>query len=617
MKFNFEVSKDLRLGIERLRATLGIEEGMGITVRAVQGERIGVSLADGVATVYYNQKHHFFRELGILVEEAKKSSSFDITEDNQFVTISAMIDASRGAVQSVKSVKRLIDLMALMGYSMVMLYTEDTVELDGRPYFGYMRGRYTGAELREIDDYAYEYGIEVIPCIECYGHMEKYLFWPESASIRDTDRILLAREEKTFEFLDQLIGQVSSCFRSRRIHIGMDEAHEMGRGKFLDKNGFVPAFEIFNEYMARLVEITDKYGLVPMMWSDMYFRVCNGGRYSSSTNDVPLEIAEKIPSGVELVYWHYGEVPGADDIMLKRHLKLERKVIFAGGTWSWSALFPEHQYAYETTASSVAACRKNDIKELMMTLWFNDNAECDLFCNLMPLSFTAELAYKVNPSKETLKSRFETCTGADYEAFADMSQYHNKINENEKYENFHDRFLGKPLFWQDIMEGLYDSHLFERPMSDHYAKYAKKLAATAASKKDEWNYIYTLEEKAFDYLATKALIAENLVPAYKAGDRDKLREICETLLPLLKEKTRAMHAAHKAAWLKTNKIIGWANMDIRYAGVAARCDTAMELIGEYLDGKSESLPELDEPRLYKRLDGFVSHWRIATVNLHI
>ena len=37
-----------------------------------------------------------------------------------------------------------------------MLYTEDTYEVDGQPYFGYMRGRYSKEEMKEIDDFAAE-----------------------------------------------------------------------------------------------------------------------------------------------------------------------------------------------------------------------------------------------------------------------------------------------------------------------------------------------------------------------------------------------------------------------------------------------------------------------------
>jgi hexosaminidase len=46
------------------------------------------------------------------------------------------------------------------------LYTEDTYQIPDEPFFGYLRGAYTEAELREIDDYAYALGIEVVPCSE-------------------------------------------------------------------------------------------------------------------------------------------------------------------------------------------------------------------------------------------------------------------------------------------------------------------------------------------------------------------------------------------------------------------------------------------------------------------
>ncbi|MCI8459504.1 MAG: beta-N-acetylhexosaminidase, partial [Clostridia bacterium] len=66
----------------------------------------------------------------------------------------AMIDCSRNAVLNISAVKRLIDGLAKMGYNTLELYTEDTFEVEGEPYFGYLRGRYSGAEIKEIDAYA-------------------------------------------------------------------------------------------------------------------------------------------------------------------------------------------------------------------------------------------------------------------------------------------------------------------------------------------------------------------------------------------------------------------------------------------------------------------------------
>ena len=609
--YNFKVDTDLSVGIKRLSEILGFEFGESITVTAQKSDKNGVTLKNGEAVIYYTRKSVFFRELGILVENAKTKNEFEIFEDGFFTELSIMIDASRCAVPTVKTMCRLIDRLALMGYSMAMLYTEDTVKLENRPYFGYMRGGYTKDELKAIDDYAYEYGIEVIPCLECYGHMEKYLIWGEASSIKDTEKVLLAREEKTFAFLEELISTVSSCFRSKRIHIGMDEAWGMGRGKFMDKHGYVDPFEIFNEYMDQLMAITDKYGLKPMMWSDMYFR--NGSpthQYYDAETVIPDEVAKKIPKQVQLVFWHYGEKHRCDDYMLKKHTELGNDVIFAGGLWSWTGHFPEHNYALETSKFSLEACRNNGVNKAMITIWSNDNAECDLFANLYGLSFFAELCFDKNASKEKLASRFEAVTGGNAEAFYSMSAYHNDF-ENFTYDNYHDRFAGKPLFWQDILAGIYDSCLFKRPMSGHYAAYAQKMSEYSGG---EWDYLYRFAQNAFDYLAIKCLIAENLVPAYKAGDKEKLTEISEKLLPLLKEKTADVHEAHKKMWFDNLKVQGWSNLDYRYGGTMARCDTAKMFIDAYLSGEIDSIPELDDPRLNRSFNGFIRFGSIRTPN---
>ena len=615
MKFNFNVEADLLIGIDRLKSVLGFESGNGITVTAVKSDKLGVTLKNNEAVIYYTQKAFFYRMLGILVNNAKTKTEFEHFDDTFFETMSVMIDTSRCGVPSVKTINKMVDYLAVMGYNMVMLYTEDTIELKNRPYFGYMRGRYTADELKTVDDYAFDYGIEVIPCLECYGHMEKYLIWPEAASIKDTAGVLLAREEKTFEFLDELISTVSSCFRSKRINIGMDEAWDMGRGAFLNKHGYVPPFEIFTEFMERLCQITDKYGLTPMMWSDMYFRTSskNGRAYYSEDIEIPESVAKQIPKNVELVFWHYGEAPYCDDFMLKKHKALNRKTIYAGGLWGWVGHFPEHNYAMDAINFSLNACRNNDVREAMITIWTNDNNENELFTNLFGLSYFIEKCFDNNASEQKLRERFEAATGGNYDAFYEMCMYHNNFDAIKEFPNFHDRFLGKHLFWQDIMEGLYDTHLFKQSMSGHYAAYAKKMNDYTG----KWEYLYKFASKVFDYLAIKTLIAENLVFAYKAGDKAKLSEISEVLLPALREKTVALHNAHKTIWFDEYKIVGWSNLDVRYAGVVARCDTAKMLIDAYLDGKTDTIEELEVERLDKVVRGFTSYSQIATPNIRI
>ncbi len=80
---------------------------------------------------------------------------------------------------NVASVKQWIDITADLGYNTLMLYTEDTFEVDGNPYFGYMRGRYSREELKEINAYALKKEMELIPCTQMLAHQNVCRRWPE------------------------------------------------------------------------------------------------------------------------------------------------------------------------------------------------------------------------------------------------------------------------------------------------------------------------------------------------------------------------------------------------------------------------------------------------------
>ena len=206
--------------------------------------------------------------------EEGKSECF-IEQKANFDTCGVMLDMSFGSVTSVAGVKKYLDYMAVFGMNMLMLYTEDTYEIEGYPFFGYQRGRYTNEELCEIDDYAFELGIEVIPCIQTFGHLGKFLRYKQHSNIAENDRVLLHGEEETYKFIEACISACRKAFRSDRIHIGCDETHGLGFGKSFARDGLRDRFEIFNEHVTRVFEICKKYGYQPMMWSDMYSTLAN------------------------------------------------------------------------------------------------------------------------------------------------------------------------------------------------------------------------------------------------------------------------------------------------------------------------------------------------------
>ena len=114
----------------------------------------------------------------------------------EFDRLGIMLDCSRNGVLKVSSVKTYIDILAGLGYNCLMLYTEDTYEVDNQPFLGYLRGRYTQAELKELDAYAAQRGIELIPCIQTLAHLNAIVRWNAYKPFTDTRDILLAEDDE-------------------------------------------------------------------------------------------------------------------------------------------------------------------------------------------------------------------------------------------------------------------------------------------------------------------------------------------------------------------------------------------------------------------------------------
>ena len=179
------------------------------------------------AEIGYGSKAQKMRAEFMLNKKIEKGEkSFEISETPVFDLCGPMIDVSRGGVMTAESVCRFVKKCAQLGLNMIMLYTEDVYEMPEYKSFGYMRGRYSAEELRRIDSYASSLGVEVIPCIQTLGHLAKFLRLGEAPA--ENGSVLLCGDEKVYKFIECEIKTMSEVFKSRRIHLGMDEADGLG-----------------------------------------------------------------------------------------------------------------------------------------------------------------------------------------------------------------------------------------------------------------------------------------------------------------------------------------------------------------------------------------------------
>ena len=607
MKFCFQNAESLLEAIglvaDELSLTLTDEASADVTVTVSEVEERSVSvMLDGKrATIAYGDgKVRFLRGLATLVDWIKSGvTQKERSETPLFKTNGAMVDMSRNGVMNVKTVKTMLRKMALMGLNTFMLYTEDTYEIDGYPYFGYMRGRYTKAELRELDAYALSLGIELIPCVQMLGHLATHLRWPASGAYRDTENALLVGSEATEKLLRAMLDSISECFTTRRIHVGMDETHDLGTGAYIDTYGYKDRQDIYFEHLTKVIELCREYGFAPMMWSDMFFRLAgrNIKPYKDYHPDVQFtdDVIARIPKGIQQVFWDYYR-PNEDFYTVnidKHHRFFGRDMLFAGGVWLWSGHCPLFARSLGYSIPALNACRDRGVEEIFATIWHN-GSESSLILGLLGLAWYADFDYHGAYDAESVKDCFRAACGVSYDTIV-------KCERPERFDAKDGTMMSmtRAYLYNDPMVSLIDKHLEGYETSEHFRS-VTALLKSDTEEKGVFAAAYDNIVKLSDVLENKADFGVRLKAAYDRNDRDTMRAMQDEC-DVIACKVKALWESHRISWMEYNKPFGWEIHDLRYGGLMARFQSVKDRIGAYLDGACERLEELEEERL--RRDG--------------
>lgn len=594
--------QELSFGLNELAGMLGValaDGGYVFTVTQKDGSNLCVSLEGKAGSIVYSEKCHFFRAVGLAVEQLRDGvEQFSIEEVPQFRMNGPMFDVSQGnAAFNVKTVKHIIRNIALMGLNMLMIYCEDSYEVQNQPYFGYMRAKYSEAEMRELDDYAYALGVEMIPCIQTLAHMPDALRWKVYDAIRDYPDCVIVGKEETYKYIRDLITSASRPFRTKKIHVGLDEAWALGRGKYIDEFGYREPFKIMREHLARVKEILDDLDLEPMMWDDMFFRSIGGNNYLDFRGELPQEVIDSVPKGMRCVYWDYYTLEQeAYETMLGIHKQLDKDVIFAGGCWTWVGFSLAWNKTLRTTEYALNACKKHGVKNIFMTVWGDNGTECLATTTLIGCQLFAEHGYAEVFDYEKFRKRFRFCTGGCADDFANLELL-DRNPQGAELDDHSECNASKYLMWQDILTGLCDRNIEGYEMDAHYAALAEALAP-AVGRNGQFDGMFRFSRQVAHVLAMKSQMGLRLTAAYKAGDRAALKNFADVELPELAKRVSELRDIHMDAWFDIYKPLGWDVMDMRYGSLLIRIDSAVREINMYLSGRLDRIEELEQERLY-------------------
>ena len=527
-----------------------------------------------------------------------------------FDNFGVMIDCSRNAVPNVDGLKKFFGIISKMGYNFAMLYTEDTYEVEGEPFFGYKRGRYSVSEIRELDDYARSVGIELIPCIQTLAHLKTILRWDEYRPIFDIDDIILADEERTYELVENMFKTLRRTLKTNKIHIGMDEAHNVGLGRYLDKHGFANRYELLMRHLEKVCEIAKKYDFEPMMWSDMFFRLVSHGAYNP-VDEFPKEIKDHVPDNVSLVYWdYYHENSEFYENMIDSHKKLTDKVWFAGGAWCWGNFAPHSIISNRRNSIAIKACADKRVKNVFLTMWGDNGGECPYYSVLSALMHAAAIAEGMSADEE--KAKFREITGEDYDAFLDLDLPNHIYGEATtvgssaycKQHLYNDLFLG---IMDNTADGDYDAETVYRGYAEKFDRYADESRS--------FGFIFKSSAALCRALEIKFDLGKRIRAAYAANDKAALEKIAGADIPECISRVRAFHKAFREQWYAVNKTYGFEVQEARLGGLILRMESCRERLCDYIDGKIQSISELEEPVLENDKGGMNEWSRMITANV--
>ena len=553
-------------------------------VKIVESDSVFVEVTPGQRVVGGANIPQKLRALSLLSLHEKEKTVF-LREKPRFERLGAMLDMSRGGVMRVSAVKEYINRLALYGANELLLYTEDTYSLEEYPHFGYLRGAYTDEELREIDAYAASLDMEVVPCIQTLGHMEQFLSWGgETAEIRDTSNVLLVDSEATYRFIEAEIAKMRKVFRSRRIHIGMDEACDVGLGNYLRKNGFHNRGELMKRHLKRVLNICGKYGFQAMMWSDMFFRL------ESATDEYyqydweyhfSKEAVENIPD-VEMVYWdYYNDFEGAYQNMVRLHRELQKPMAFAGGIWAWNGFLPDHNRTEKTMMPALKVCREEGIGNVIATMWGDNGCETDYFRGLIDFAFFSEHCYSESePTREEILRMGEHISGESVKVREEIAKFHSLTESS-----------GKGLLWGDPFYNLTGLDFAETKHEEIYSAAAESPALA----QDEYARLI------FRIAAMKARIYANLQREYRQGV--SLAKYAESFGQLIADYSR-LFVVHRDNWRRINKPFGFEKIEARYHATIGRLISEKALIEAYAQGEIPAIEELEYTPIYGENRGY-------------
>ncbi len=289
-------------------------------------------------------------------------------------------DLSRGQVSTMENFKKIVRFLSRNKLNVYSPYIEDIFVFTNHPLIGKDRGALTAQEVRELDAYARQYHVELIPIFETLGHWENILLMPEYSGYGEFPgaHTVNVSDERVYALLDEMIGELAAAFSSPYFNMAADESWDVGLGANKERVAQSDIATVHAEHYKRLFAMLKKYGKTPLMYGDI---ILNNP-----------EILGKIPKDVIIVDWQYwaGQRYPSPEVFRDAGFPY----IVSPAVWNFTGPFPNYLNTVVNVRNFTRDGYLNGSLGVLTSNWNDFGGEALRELNYSGFAWTAECAWQ-------------------------------------------------------------------------------------------------------------------------------------------------------------------------------------------------------------------------------
>lgn len=286
------------------------------------------------------------------------------------------LDISRCKVPKMEVIYRIVDILAAQGYNQFQLYTEHTFAYPQHKPVWEEASPMTPDEIRALDRYCADRGIELVPNQNSFGHLEHWLKHPgyndlaeapfggtlykKWGYISEMPKALCPTDPRSLVFLEGLYAELLPCFKSKLFNVGCDETIELlddNEPSLIRSAAAVKekgAHRVYVEFLNKIHKLCTKHGHTMMFWADIILQ--------------KPEYLPDLPKDVICLNWGYE----AKHDFEKETAALEksgRDFIVCPGTSAWASLSGRTANMMANITNAVGAAERHGALGVLLADW--------------------------------------------------------------------------------------------------------------------------------------------------------------------------------------------------------------------------------------------------------